>query len=82
MESDETASQARPIRQSILGISPSTIAGVIETLESSGVNITDMLNSIAGSSQQNATTIPAGTEPADDALVSASPNGSGGTSAE
>lgn len=31
---------------SLLGISPSTIAGVIETLESSGVDITGILNSV------------------------------------
>lgn len=31
---------------SILGISPSTIAGVIETLESSGIDVTGILNSV------------------------------------
>lgn len=33
---------------SVLGISPQVVAGVIETLESSGVDVTGMLNSFAG----------------------------------
>ncbi|MGO4203108.1 SPFH domain-containing protein [Rhodococcus sp. TAF43] len=41
---------------SILGISPSTIAGVIETLESSGIDITGILNSVGHHPQQGAPT--------------------------
>ncbi|RVW01472.1 SPFH domain-containing protein [Rhodococcus spongiicola] len=46
---------------SILGISPSTIAGVIETLESSGVDITSILNSVGERTRQglSAETAPA-----------------------
>ncbi|RVW07375.1 flotillin family protein [Prescottella agglutinans] len=50
---------------SILGISPSTIAGVIETLESSGVDITGMLNSVGKQTEQAApATTAARAEPA------------------
>ncbi len=43
---------------SILGISPSTIAGVIETLEASGVDISGMLNSVGHRPTGAATAAP------------------------
>ncbi|MEZ5153628.1 flotillin family protein [Rhodococcus zopfii] len=44
---------------SILGISPSTIAGVIETLEASGVDISGMLSAVGRRTDKAATTVPA-----------------------
>lgn len=53
---------------SILGISPSTIAGVIETLEASGVDISGMLSSVGHRAA----------EPVAAATVDAMPNGKAG----
>ncbi|MDV2474799.1 flotillin family protein [Rhodococcus zopfii] len=60
---------------SILGISPSTIAGVIETLEASGVDISGMLNSVGHRPGKAEATSPVSA--ASIAKVDAAHNGNG-----
>ncbi|MGW0018878.1 flotillin family protein [Rhodococcus sp. NPDC003382] len=59
---------------SILGISPSTIAGVIETLEASGIDISGMLGSVGKRPATAAATAPVSAAPI--AKVDAAHNGS------